>query len=170
MLRSNNIYTFTKVLWMKLRLYESVWRFMEETGRYLDDKNRSKWCPTRSSEHPAWKIRRQSYPKPPWESSIHWCGTEDLERLRGTSICMLHQAYSNTFLCQHNELDLSLHPLWVWRVFWSVATSLCPPSTGDSLKEREGPLEEPFRMQRRGLRWCSECSEGYWAACSEGDW
>ena len=151
-------------IWWKSHLVFRNWLDRERSTHSLTDK---------PLDNPTCQIRRQDYPKPPWECSIHWYGREYLERLRGTSIHMLHQAYYDTFLCQHNELGLSLSPLWVWRVFWSVATSPCPPSIGTSWKEWEDPLEERFRMQIRGLSYYSECSEGDWAACSEcseGDW
>ena len=105
----------------------------------LDEEKSAHSLDDRSSDHPTYQIRRQAYAKIAWESSIHWCGREDLERLRGTSIHMLHQAYSNISLCQHNELALPLSPLWVGRVFWSEAASPCAPSTNGSWKEWEAP-------------------------------
>ena len=151
-------------IWWKSHLVFQKWMDEEKSTHYLAD---------RSSGYLACQIRKQAYPKLAWESSIHWCGREYLKILRGTRIHMPHQAYSSTFLCQHNELALPLAPLWVWRVFWSIVASPCPPSTGGSWKEWEDPLEEPFRMKRRGLSCCSECNEGHGVVCSkwsEGDW
>ena len=143
------------------------WRIHLVFWNWLDGERLAHSLVDRSLDHPYCKIRRKSYPKPPWETSIHWCEREGLEILRGTRIHSLHKSYSSTFICQHNELALSLSPFWVWRFFWSVATSPCPPSAGGSWKEWGGPLEEPFRMQRKGLRCYSKCSEGDWVACSE---
>ena len=97
------------------------WRKHSKFRSFLGEEKSAHSLVDRSSGHTTCQTRKKAYLKPSLEYSIHWCGREDIERLRGTRIHRILQAYSNTFLCQHNELDLFLPPLWVWRVFWSVA-------------------------------------------------
>ena len=77
----------------------------------MDEEKSAHSLADRSSGHHAYQKMNQFYPKLPWDSSILLCGREDIEILRGTSIHMLHQAYSITFVCQHNELALPMSPL-----------------------------------------------------------